>query len=223
MPKVVRSQLRLRPDDPLYLRFIKYRRPEPDKCSDRYVWDEGLMLGLADDRCSRCGGMGKLPRLIRRDISPCGCVLRRIFRICLARWEYCKLNSHVSVMRMDRFARGGGRYSFGRKQEEYIADFELLLRHALTEQELDVLWLARIWRMDVNGICRRMGLDRGAAFRILYRAEEKAGRAFIETRPYGIYPLDEYFGGRVEHKIDDQAADAIMRQEERPKVMRAAS
>jgi hypothetical protein len=40
-------------------------------------------------------------------------------------------------------------------------------------------------------------IDRGTFFHTVYRVEEKLGRAFAETEPYALYPLDDYFGGTV--------------------------
>jgi hypothetical protein len=39
-----------------------------------------------------------------------------------------------------------------------------------------------------------MKIDRGLFFHTVYRVEEKLGRAFVETEPYGLFPVDDYFG-----------------------------
>jgi hypothetical protein len=36
-------------------------------------------------------------------------------------------------------------------------------------------------------------MDRGIFFHIVYRMEEKLGRVYRELKPYGLYPLSEYF------------------------------
>jgi hypothetical protein len=38
-------------------------------------------------------------------------------------------------------------------------------------------------------------MDRGNFFHEVYRIEQRLGRVFRELQPYGLYPLDEYFGG----------------------------
>jgi hypothetical protein len=43
--------------------------------------------------------------------------------------------------------------------------------------------------------CRKLGMDRGNFFHELYRIQQRLGRVFRELQPYGLYPLDEYFGG----------------------------
>jgi len=47
------------------------------------------------------------------------------------------------------------------------------------------------WRLCT----RRLGMDRGNFFHMVYRIEQKLGRAFRELKPYALYPLDEYFHG----------------------------
>lgn len=44
---------------------------------------------------------------------------------------------------------------------------------------------------------RRLNIDRGTFFHIVYRVEEKLGRAFAEIEPYPLYPVEDYFGGIV--------------------------
>jgi hypothetical protein len=58
-----------------------------------------------------------------------------------------------------------------------------------------------------------MNLDRGSFFHTVYRIEQRLGRAFAETRPYSIYPLDEYFGGTIQedHTRQDVASVSWIR------------
>lgn len=236
------SLIRLDENDPLYHRWRRYRksarqhgRAAQQKSTGRREWDDGLLLGMADERCSICGGAGKMPRIRRTDVEPCGCVLRRIFRICLDRWRFCKLSRHVSVVHFGPFACGSKRSpGYGRVQEEYIADFEIIARRHLSPREWDIVWYYRMHEVDWERVAERVRMDRGAFFHSVYRIEQRLGRAFYETQPYGIYPIDEYFGGRIEHKYDDRGRDenpvwtavAGTREaepEQRPLVMRAAS
>jgi hypothetical protein len=82
-----------------------------------------------------------------------------------------------------------------RKKEEYMADFCLIAQRTLTELEYRVLRVYFLLGADWKLASRRMGLDRGSFFHIIYRLEEKLGRAFVETEPYALFPLDDYFGG----------------------------
>ena len=46
--------------------------------------------------------------------------------------------------------------------------------------------------------CRRLNMDRGNFFHMVYRIEQRLGRVFRELEPYGLFPLDEYFNGRIQ-------------------------
>ncbi len=85
--------------------------------------------------------------------------------------------------------------TWGRKDQEYIADFELVTRRTLSEYEHRIFryhfYLGADWRL----CCRKLNLDRGGFFHLLYNIEQKLGRAFREVSPYSLYPLEEYFGG----------------------------
>lgn len=88
-----------------------------------------------------------------------------------------------------------GRLVWGRKDEEYIADFCLVSERSLTEFEYRVFkfhfLLGAEWRLCT----RRLGIDRGTFFHAVYRIEQKLGRVFRELEPYCLFPLDEYFHG----------------------------
>jgi hypothetical protein len=93
------------------------------------------------------------------------------------------------------------RVVWGRKDEEYMADFLATVKRTLTEDEHKLFrWhylLGASWRM----CCDRIAVDRGTFFYEVYKIEAKLGRAFRETLPYGLFPIDEYYGGiKVEHK-----------------------
>lgn len=85
--------------------------------------------------------------------------------------------------------------SWGRKDEEYIADFCLVARRTLDDFEYKLFryhfLLGADWRL-----CRRkLGIERGNFFHAIYRIEQKLGRVFRELEPYSLYPLDEYYQG----------------------------
>jgi hypothetical protein len=94
----------------------------------------------------------------------------------------------------------GGRAShptWGRKDEEYIADFCLVSRRALDDFEYKLFRYHFLLGADWKLCSRRLGLDRGNFFHAVYRVEQKLGRVFRELQPYPLYPLDEYFHGAV--------------------------
>ena len=85
------------------------------------------------------------------------------------------------------------RQTWGRKDEEYVADFCLISRRTLDEVEYRVFKFHFLLGADWKLCCRRLNVDRGNFFHIVYRIEQKLGRVFRELKPYGLYPLDEYF------------------------------
>lgn len=67
--------------------------------------------------------------------SPCGCVFRSVFRICLRRFRECAVSaSYTSTVTWDYFAAGGRRV-MSRKREEFMADFCLIANRVLNEAE----------------------------------------------------------------------------------------
>ncbi|BDC48976.1 hypothetical protein F183_A12920 [Bryobacterales bacterium F-183] len=87
------------------------------------------------------------------------------------------------------------RVVWGRKDEEYIADFLAVAKRTLREDEHKIFrlhfLLGGTWRM----CCDRLGIDKGTFFHAVYRIEERMGRVLREMKPYALYPLDEYFSG----------------------------
>ena len=86
-----------------------------------------------------------------------------------------------------------GRWVWGRKDEEYSADFCLVSRRTLTAPEFKIFRLYYLDDADWRLCCARLGMDRGNFFHSVYRIEQKLGRIFRELQPYALYPLDEYF------------------------------
>jgi hypothetical protein len=86
---------------------------------------------------------------------------------------------------------------WGRKNEEYIADFLMMVRRHLDDSEYRVFRFHYLLGADWRLCCMKLKLDRGNFFHYIYRLEARLGRAFREEQPYGLYPLDEYFSGVV--------------------------
>jgi hypothetical protein len=124
--------------------------------------------------------------------------LRGIFRVCYTRFRDSVARGKCRTqVTFDRNPRGrSGRGAWGRKEEEYIADFELISRRALDGFHYRLFRWYFILGADWKLCCRRTGLDRGAFFHAVYRIEEKLGRAFYETEPYALYPPNDYFVAR---------------------------
>jgi len=84
---------------------------------------------------------------------------------------------------------------WGRKDEEYVADFCLVTRRVLSDSEYRIFKFHFLLRADWKLCCRRLGMDRGNFFHAVYRIQQRLGRVFRELEPYSLYPLDEYFNG----------------------------
>jgi hypothetical protein len=131
-------------------------------------------------------------------MHPCNCVLRAIFRACYARFRHCvgkeKYMSRISL----EFVPGRERsFSWGRKDEEYAADFILVSRRTLDPVQYRIFKYHYLLGADWKLCCHRLGIDRGNFFHAVYRIEETLGRIFRELEPYSLFPLDEYFHGSV--------------------------
>jgi hypothetical protein len=163
---------------------------------------------LAAQSCTFCFGRG-LRSGRRGQNSPCACVLRHIFRVCHARFCLCldkeKHLSQVSLTRIPGSKRG---LSFGRKDEEYIADFLLLSRRNLDAEEMPVFKAHMLMGADWKLCCRQLNLDRGSFFHIVYRIMHKLGRLFFETRPYALFPIDSYYECQTGIELPSLAAQA---------------
>jgi hypothetical protein len=93
----------------------------------------------------------------------------------------------------DRGRRRPG--TWGRKDEEYIADFTLVARRTLDESEYRLFRFHFLLGADWRLCARRLAMDRGNFYHAVYRIEQKLGRVFREIEPYPLFPLDEYFYG----------------------------
>ena len=126
--------------------------------------------------------------------APCNCVLRAIFRICYRKFKECAVyERYLTNVDLDFMPGKDGRASYGRKNEEYIADFCNLSKRCLTATEHKIFRYHYLLGADWILCCRKLQMDRGSFFHIIYRIEQRLGRVFRELQPYGLYPVDEYF------------------------------
>ncbi len=126
--------------------------------------------------------------------TPCHCVFRAVFRACHNRFRHLADRGVNAGTVSFEFCRGrDGRRVYGRKPEEYMADFTLVSRRHLEGLEYDVFRFHFLLGADWKLCCRRLKMDRGNFFHTVYRVQEKLGRVFAELQPYALYPLDEYF------------------------------
>jgi hypothetical protein len=160
-------------------------------------WTRSDTSALAIDSCTQCHGLGL--RLGKKErMNPCNCVLRAIFRACHARFRHCATKEkYMSRISLELVSGRERSFSWGRKDEEYMADFILLSRRTLSEFDYKVFRFHFLLGADWKLCCRRMGIDRGTFFHAVYRVQQELGRVFREVEPYSLFPLDEYFHGSV--------------------------
>jgi hypothetical protein len=84
---------------------------------------------------------------------------------------------------------------WGRKDEEYAADFCLVSRRVLDEEEYRIFRYHFLLGADWRLCCRKLGIDRGTFFHSVYRIQQRLGRVYRELAPYGLYPIEDYFQG----------------------------
>lgn len=162
-----------------------------------FEWQRSGCLGLALHSCAKCHGAGMMV-VGRGRAAVCNCVLRSIFRIVLRRYMKCVTQEpHLSHVALDGRNRGrASRFgTYGRKDEEYIADVTLVSRRTLGALEWRVFVLHFLNGCDWNICTRKVGIDRGNFFHSVYRIEQKLGRVFAELQPYSLFPVDEYYNG----------------------------
>ena len=164
-------------------------------------WNRTDTLPIADHQCSVCHGLGL--RGGRLDANqPCNCTLRSIFRACYQRFQNCasKEKAHTTVS-FAGASSSSRRAVWGRKDEEYVADFLIVAKRALNRAEHQLFRFHYLLGADWRLCCKRLGVEKGQFFHAVYRVEQKLGRVFRELQPYPLYPLDEYFNGvTLEHK-----------------------
>ena len=167
-----------------------------------FDWNRSEVLALAKETCTQCQGFGLRSRVRQGAASPCNCVLRGVFRACYRRFRFCASNEkHMSMVRLELVHGKENRQTWGMKNEEYMADFILVTRKALDEFEYKIFRFHFLLGADWKLCCRRLELDRGIFFHLVYRIEQKLGKVFRELQPYPLYPLDEYFGGVVKKDL----------------------
>jgi hypothetical protein len=158
-------------------------------------WDRSEIMALSRALCADCEGKGIRVSETGKE-SPCNCVYRKVFRTCYRRFLECAGKDEPSGrMSTERGITRGHASGWGRKEEEYVADFCLIAKRLLTEEEHRVFRFHYLLGANYKLCCRQMKLDRGTFFHFVYRIQRKLGKAFQEMKPYPLYPLSNYFSG----------------------------
>jgi hypothetical protein len=172
------------------------------------LWNRSNTIGLASNSCCFCEGLG-LRLVYKNHTVPCGCVFRSVFRICMNRFRECTANEGLTGTVSWEYCSGTRGYrTYSRKREEFMADFCLISRRTLEPAEYQLFRFYFLLGADWKLCAKRLKMERGALFHAIYRIERKLGRAFAETKPYGLFPLDEYFGG-VHREVPPQVPNPL--------------
>ena len=99
--------------------------------------------------------------------------------------------------------------TWGRKDEEYMADFCLVSRRALDDFEHRLFRYHFLLGADWKLCSRKLGIDRGNFFHAVYRIEQKLGRVFRELEPYPLFPVDDYFHGPTKNVTSCLAENVV--------------
>ncbi len=153
--------------------------------------------------CSTCEGSGV--RCVKRAKPlPCKCAFRSMFRACYARFRDCmhggKFRSRVTFERTPSGRSNRGMW--GRKEEEYMADFELVAKRTLDAADYRLFRVHFLLGADWRLCEKRLGIRRGNFFHGVYRIEAQLGEAFAALKPYAIYPPRDYFAFRMEGPVE---------------------
>jgi hypothetical protein len=115
----------------------------------------------------------------------------------------------MGKVRLEPVAGTEGSFSWGMKDEEFMADFWLVSKRALEDDEFRIFRFHFLLGADWKLCCRRLNMDRGSFFHQLYRIEQKLGRVYRELRPHALFPLDEYFGGTVRKDLPESYRNVL--------------
>lgn len=165
----------------------------------------GEIRALAKARCETCMGLGQRLNLkTGQPQGPCRCAIFRLFRICHNKYRDCGRNmEHYSAVSFTRTGGGPGGRNFGRKNEEYRADFFLIASRTLRRGTAEHRFF-KIRYIEDNGRAetqRALHLTRAEYDRLDDRVVYAAGKAFMTNEPSTIYPFDSYFSTIIHRDI----------------------
>src|SRR5262252_7055478 len=98
------------------------------------LWNRSNAIGPAKALCTTCSGLGMVELTTGRQ-RPCKCVYRAIFRACYNRFRECTVGSLCGSVSWDVCPGQGGHRVYSRKTEEYVADFCLVSKRLLSDEE----------------------------------------------------------------------------------------
>ena len=154
-------------------------------------------MALSKVNCPDCSGWGLL-----QDSQPCGCVARAAFQECYNHFRFCVEWGWATriTVNLDRIGNGTGTRAPRRAlrhgmNETYTADFYLIAKRTLAPDDWQVFKHVYLLGADWK-LLQRMGktsMMKDAHMQTCLRIERTLGRAFHETQPFPLHPLDQYF------------------------------
>jgi hypothetical protein len=116
------------------------------------------------------------------------------FRQCYTRWAEC-VSRAGSGSRASADPVGRPKtYSYGRKTEEYIADFELTANRHLHGEERLLFRVHFLLGADAKLCARQFHTSEPEVKLRIIAIENKLGKVFRELKPYSLWPVRAYFG-----------------------------
>jgi hypothetical protein len=164
-------------------------------------WTRSLTLALATHKCTVCRGSG-LTLGRGGALNACDCVLRGIFKVCYNRFRSAvEKEKYLSKVTLEIHSGPDRRGTWGRKNEEYIADFLSVSRNTLSAEEYRIFSYRFLLGADWKLCCRKLNMDRGTFHHLVYNIQQKLGLVYAELQPYALYPVHEYFNGSPGRQI----------------------
>ena len=121
------------------------------------IWERSDVIALAKEGCTRCGGSGFHTW---NSTWVCDCVRRGVFRACYERFKHCAKSYSTGGVRYELVSGAvNSPRAFGRKNSEYIIDFELIAKRTLTEQEYKLFRYHFLLGAEWKLCCRRLNME----------------------------------------------------------------
>ncbi len=140
--------------------------------------------------------------------------MRSIFRACYRRFRECATKEKtLTNVKLEHSSGAGRRNSWGRKDEEYMADFLLVSKRTLTEEEYRIFRIHFLLGADHALCCAKLKMDKGIFYHHIYRIEASLGRVFRELEPFALFPLDEYFQGSKPEDVNELRLKKVVHME----------
>jgi predicted DNA-binding protein (UPF0251 family) len=152
----------------------------------------GTIRQIAEAAIASRRRVGMLASPVARKSS--GCEYQSIFRACLDRFRSCSNGAVMGTVNWAFVSGSGGRRCYGRKREEFKADFVIVARRALDVTQYEAFKLYFIEGLGCRACSLRMQVETAVFYRLVYRIERILGKAYAEVKPYALYPLAGYFG-----------------------------